>query len=284
MRGMVIMKKTFKLMGLMAMGIAALLTVTTPASAEEAEYRCGDINMDGKVDLTDASVSLKLALGIVKDGDDGVVERNGSFYYGDFKIRLTDTIASLKMALGISVGMDIVDPDTGEVIGVSEFVPYNKDEKEEKKKYDELDEQYKLSEQINELYNYNHIYWPGSIIGLEEDEYESYEGEWNYWKNFYEEDGSLDYFELTFNLLTLQECEEKVNAMCPELEWHFVYGNSDEIHKLQREKEILSEKGKCFLPDMEFGLKGATNESVLLKDGSGSYDKYGNAYLLIWAE
>ena len=276
------MKKTFKLMGLMAMGIAALLTVTTPAAAEEAEYRCGDINMDGKVDLTDASVSLKLALGIIKDGDDGVVERNGSFYYGDFKIRLTDTIASLKMALGISVGMDIVDSETGEVIGVSEFVPYNKAEKEEKKKYADLDEEYKLSEQINELYLHKQtIYWPGSIIGLSDDEYMSYNDEFNWHKSRYEEDDMLDYFELTFNLLTLQECEEMVKAMCPELEWHFAYGTEDEIDKLWYEKRTLAEKGKCFLPDIEVGV---ISSGVLLKDGSWSCDKYGNAFLLIWAE
>lgn len=278
MRGMVIMKK-FKLMGLMAMGIAALLTVTIPASAEEAEYRCGDINMDGKVDLADASVSLKLALGIVKDGDDGVVERNGSFYYGDFKIRLTDTIASLKMALGISVGMDIVDPDTGEVIGVSEFVPYNKDEKEEKKKYDVLDEQYKLSEQINQLYDHKSVYWPGSIIGLKEDEYMSYEEEINYMNNLLEVDDFSEY--------TLEECEEMVKAMCPELEWHFVYGSHDEITKIQREKSVLAEKGKCFLPDIGGGIDGFYGKSFFLKDGLSSYYKYGNdgfACLLIWAE
>ena len=273
MRGMVIMKKTFKLMGLMAMSMAALLTVTAPAAAEETEYRCGDINMDGKVDLTDASLSLKLALGIIKDGDDGVVERNGSFYYGDFKIRLTDTIASLKMALGISVGMDIVDPDTGEVIGVSEFVPYNKDEKEEKKKYDELDEQYKLSEQINQLYLHKSVYWPGSIIGLKEDEYMSYEEEINYMNNLLEVDDFSEY--------TLEECEEIVKAMCPELEWHFVYGSHDEITKIQREKSVLAEKGKCFLPDIKIGI---INSGILLKDGSWSCDKYGNACLLIWAE
>lgn len=269
------MKKTFKLMGLMAMGIAALLTVTTPASAEEAEYRCGDINMDGKVDLADASVSLKLALGIIKDGDDGVVERNGSFYYGDFKIRLTDTIASLKMALGISVGMDIVDPDTGEVIGVSEFVPYNKDEKEEKKKYDELDEQYKLSEQIANLYDYNSIYWPGSIIGLKEDKYMSYEEKVNYYNQKYDIDDYSDY--------TLEECEEKVRAMCPELEWHFVYGTEEEIDKLRREKETLAKKGKCFLPNIRNG--GAIYQNVLLTNGKGSYTEgLGCASLLIYAE
>ena len=276
---MVIMKKTFKLMGLMAMSMAALLTVTTPASAEEAEYRCGDINMDGKVDLTDASMSLKLALGIVKDGDDGIVEKNGSFYYLDGKVRLPDTVASLKMALGISVGMDIVDPETGEVIGVDEFVPYNKDEKEEKKKYDELDEQYKLSEQINQLYNHKSIYWPGSIIGLKEDEYMSYEEIVNYYNQKYDIDD--------YSMYTLQECENMVKDMCPELEWHFVYGTDDEITKLQREKEILSEKGKCFLPDIGGGVDGFYGKSFFLKDGSSSYNKYGNdgfACLLIWAE
>ena len=274
MRGMVIMKKTFKLMGLMAMSMAALLTVTAPAAAEETEYRCGDINMDGKVDLADASVSLKLALGIIKDGDDGVVERNGSFYYGDFKIRLTDTIASLKMALGISVGMDIVDSETGEVIGVSEFVPYNEDEKNEKMKYDELDEQYKLSEQINELYNYHSIYSPGSIIGLKEDEYMSYEEKVNYFNQKYDTDDYSEY--------TLEECEEMVKAMCPELEWHFAYGTKDEIDKLRREKETLAEKGKCFLPNIRNG--GAIYDSVLLKDGSWSCDKYDILGLLVWAE
>ena len=285
MRGMVIMKKTFKLMGLMAMSMAALLTVTTPASAEEAEYRCGDINMDGKVDLADASVSLKLALGIVKDGDDGIVARNGMFYIESFtsdKVTLTDTVASLKLALGITVGINIVDQETGEVIGLDEFIPYNKDEKDEKKKYDELDEQYKLSEQINELYLHKQtIYWPGSIIGLSDDEYMSYNDEFNWYKARYEEDDMLDYFELTFNLLTLQECEDMVKAMCPELEWHFAYGTEDEIDKLWREKRTLAEKGKCFLPDIELGI---INDCALLKDGSWSCDKYGNAYLLIWAE
>lgn len=274
MRGMVIMKK-FKLMGLMAMGIAALLTVTTPASAEEAEYRCGDINMDGKVDLTDASMSLKLALGIVKDGDDGIVERNGSFYYLDGKVRLPDTVASLKMALGISVGMDIVDPETGEVIGVDEFVPYNKAEKEEKKKYADLDEEYKLSEQIDKLYNHYSIYWPGSIIGLSEDEYMSYEEKVNYYNQKYDIDDYSDY--------TLEECEEKVRAMCPELEWHFVYGTEEEIDKLRREKETLAEKGKCFLPNIRNG--GAIYKNVLLTNGKGSYTEgLGCASLLIYAE
>ena len=272
------MKKTFKLMGLMAMGIAALLTVTTPASAEEAEYRCGDINMDGKVDLADASVSLKLSLGIVKDGDDGIVARNGMFYIESFtsdKVTLTDTVASLKLALGITVGINIVDQETGEVIGLDEFIPYNKDEKDEKKKYDELDEQYKLSEQIDKLYNHYSIYWPGSIIGLKEDEYMSYEEIINYYNQKYDIDD--------YSMYTLEECEEKVRAMCSELEWHFVYGTDDEIDKLWREKRTLAEKGKCFLPNIS---TGTINESVFISPEKGSSYKLGLGFasLLIYAE
>ena len=91
--------KKFKLMGLMAMGIAALLTVTTPASAEEAEYRCGDINMDGKVDLTDALLSLKAALGIIELDDEQAAAADVN---GDNSVDLTDTVMILKIALGIS--------------------------------------------------------------------------------------------------------------------------------------------------------------------------------------
>ena len=64
-----------------------------------SEYEKGDIDNSGKVDLTDALLSLKAALGIIELDDEQAAAAEVN---GDNSVDLTDTVMILKIALGIS--------------------------------------------------------------------------------------------------------------------------------------------------------------------------------------
>ena len=64
-----------------------------------SEYEKGDIDNSGKVDLTDALLSLKAALGIIELDDEQAAAADVN---GDNSVDLTDTVMILKIALGIS--------------------------------------------------------------------------------------------------------------------------------------------------------------------------------------
>lgn len=70
--------------------------ITVYAKWEEITYLLGDCNKDDKVNLKDAVLSLKIALGIEKSYDINVADVNN-----DNKVNLTDAQLTLKAALGI---------------------------------------------------------------------------------------------------------------------------------------------------------------------------------------
>lgn len=77
---------------------ASSMEIKPGDTSQGEEYLAGDIDFSGKVDLTDASTSLKAALGIISLDEKATiaadVDKNG-------KVDLTDTILTLKLALGI---------------------------------------------------------------------------------------------------------------------------------------------------------------------------------------
>ena len=60
----------------------------------------GDVDLSGKVDLADAALCLKAALGIVEIDDS---QQSAADVNEDGSVDLTDTVLILKMALGITV-------------------------------------------------------------------------------------------------------------------------------------------------------------------------------------
>lgn len=81
--------------GAMALGMAGMYGYGT----EAATYRLGDVNLDGKVNLSDAQTTLKAALGITSiDG----ISKKAADINQDGKVNLGDAQLTLKVALGIS--------------------------------------------------------------------------------------------------------------------------------------------------------------------------------------
>ena len=79
-------------------GEKPLIEKTTLKISESSSNLSGDTNLDGKVDLTDASDALKAALNIITLSDDAI---KAADIDGDGKVSLSDTLDILKIALGI---------------------------------------------------------------------------------------------------------------------------------------------------------------------------------------
>ena len=79
-------------------GEKPLIEKTTLKISESSSNLSGDTNLDGKVDLTDASDALKAALNIITLSDDAI---KAADIDGDGKVSLSDTLDILKIALSI---------------------------------------------------------------------------------------------------------------------------------------------------------------------------------------
>lgn len=73
-------------------------TTTTTTTSVSTSYALGDVNKDGKVDLTDTTMILKAALAIEDLDDEATVLADID---ASGKVDLQDATSSLKMALNI---------------------------------------------------------------------------------------------------------------------------------------------------------------------------------------
>lgn len=73
-------------------------TTTTTTTSVSTSYALGDVNKDGKVDLTDTTMILKAALAIEDLDDEATVLADID---ASGKVDLQDALSSLKMALNI---------------------------------------------------------------------------------------------------------------------------------------------------------------------------------------
>ena len=78
--------------------VVAKTTTTTTTTSVSTSYALGDVNKDGKVDLTDTTMILKAALAIEDLDDEATVLADID---ASGKVDLQDALSSLKMALNI---------------------------------------------------------------------------------------------------------------------------------------------------------------------------------------